>query len=61
MTSGQALRFIKGSGGPGIELHSCDEAGPFGCGLHSTPEGMGIKTSSGSTGNASNAGNFPKN
>ena len=38
----QALKFIKDSGGPGIELHSCYEAGPFGYHLHRTLEEMGV-------------------
>ena len=42
MTHEQALKFIKDSGGPGIELHTCYEAGPFGYHLHRTLEGMGV-------------------
>jgi transposase len=39
----QALKFIKDSGGPDIELHSCYEAGPFGYHLHRTLQEMGVK------------------
>ena len=43
MTWEQAFKFIKDSGGPGIELHSCYEAGPFGYHLHRTLQEMGVK------------------
>jgi transposase len=39
----QALKFIKDSGGPDIELQSCYEAGPFGYHLHRTLQEMGVK------------------
>jgi transposase len=42
MTWEQAFKFIKDFGGPGIELHSCYEAGPFGYHLHRTLEEMGV-------------------
>ena len=42
MTWEQTFKFIKDSGGPGIELHSCYEAGPFGYHLHRTLEEMGV-------------------
>jgi hypothetical protein len=38
----QAFKFIKDSGGPGIEPYSFYEAGPFGCHLHRTLEEMGV-------------------
>lgn len=43
MTWDQAIEFIKNSGGPGRELHSCYEAGPFGYGLHRRLEKLGVK------------------
>jgi hypothetical protein len=42
MTWEQAFKFIKDSGGPGIELHSCYEAGSFAYHLHRALEEMGV-------------------
>jgi hypothetical protein len=42
MNSEQAFKFIKDSGGPGIELHSCYEAESFGYHLHRALEEMGV-------------------